>query len=347
MSTENPVSPANPVSTPRLIADRTYRNYDGPLRTVRAGWWVIAQAVIRTNIKKVGFWMPLLMIVLIHLFFGLFFFLNHNVTRAIGDMGGGGGGGGRGFGRGQGVFTYAACCYLCVTESWLMVFIEALIIGAGCIAADNQANALLVYLSRPLSKLDYLVGKWFGVFSLLWCISAIPTLLIYVFLLTSYYDEGFWTQNPYLLPRLFMATLIAPMLNASLVVGFSAWSKGGRQAGASFASLYFIVGVFTLISGNILAKNAMTEIDNETPGAKTALARAMTIRDASVGGVTDGLAMNLLHVKPQDHPFQFAPQSRRLIPPLTWPLVALGTAFVLLPLAAAHRKVRAVEIISG
>ncbi len=325
-----------------LIADRTYRNYDGPLRAVRAGWWVIAQSVIRTNIKKIGFWMPVLMIVLIHLFFGLFFFLNHNVARAVGDMGGG-----RGFGRGQGVFTYAACCYLCVTESWLMVFIEALIIGAGCIAADNQANALLVYLSRPLSKLDYLVGKWFGVFSLLWCVSAIPTLLIYLFLLTSYYDEGFWRENPYLLPRLFTSTLIAPVLNASLIVGFSAWSKGGRQSGAVYAAFYFIVGIFTYVSGNILGKNALVEIDNEARGAKAGLVRAMTIRAASVGGVTDGLAMNILRVQPQDHPFQFAPHARRLVPPLTWPLVALGAAFTLLPLVAAHRKIRAVEIISG
>lgn len=334
-------------SAPNLIADRTYRNYDGPMRAVRAGWWVIAQSVIRTNIKKVGFWMPILMIVLIHLFFGLFFFLNHNVTRALGDMGGGGGGGRGPFGR-QGTFTYAACTYLCVTESWLMVFIEALIIGAGCIAADNQSNALLVYLARPLTKLDYLVGKWFGVFSLLWCASGIPTLLIYIFLLTSYYDEGFWSQNPYLLPRLFMATLIAPVLNASLIVGISAWSKGGRLAGATYAGFYFVIGTLTYVAGIIMADNAFVALDNEKSGAKVAIVRAMTVRNASVGGVTDGLAMNLLHVKPQDHPFPVAGGRKgRQQAPLTWPLAALGTAFVLLPLAAAHRKVRAVEIISG
>jgi ABC-2 type transport system permease protein len=340
------MSTPNLMGTPNLIADRTYRNYDGPMRTLRAGWWVIAQSVIRTNIKKIGFWMPVLMIVLIHLFFGLFFFLNHNVTRAMGDMAGGGG---EGFGRrGGGTFTYAACCYLCVTESWLMVFIEALIIGAGCIAADHQANALLVYLARPLTKLDYLAGKWFGVFSLLWCVSAIPTFLIYIFLLTSYYDEGFWTQNPYLLPRLFVASLIAPVLNASLVVGFSALSKSGRLAGAAYAGFYFVVSTLTYVSGIILGQNAFVDLDNEKPGAKTAIVRAMTIRDSSVGGVADGLAMNLMRVKHSDHPIPVAGgHKRRQEAPLTWPLLALGGAFVLVPLVLAHRKIRAVEIISG
>ena len=104
MSTESSASPQN------LIADRTYRNYDGPMRAVRAGWWVIAQSVIRTNIKKIGFWMPILMIVLIHLFFGLFFFLNHNVTRALGDMGGGGGDAARLAGRGPLPTPLVAIC---------------------------------------------------------------------------------------------------------------------------------------------------------------------------------------------------------------------------------------------
>jgi ABC-2 type transport system permease protein len=36
----------------------------------------------------------------------------------------------------------------------LLVFIAALTIGAGSIASDNKANALLVYLSKPITRLD-------------------------------------------------------------------------------------------------------------------------------------------------------------------------------------------------
>ena len=95
------------MSTQNLIADRSYRNYDGPMRTVRAGWWVIAQSVIRTNIRKIAFWMPVLMIVLIHLFYGLVFFFNHNLAQGIRETGMGGG-------RQQTTFTYASCIALCI-----------------------------------------------------------------------------------------------------------------------------------------------------------------------------------------------------------------------------------------
>jgi len=40
----------------------------------------------------------------------------------------------------------------------------ALVVGAGAIAADNRSNALMVYLSKPITKGDYLLGKWMGIF---------------------------------------------------------------------------------------------------------------------------------------------------------------------------------------
>ena len=44
----------------------------------------------------------------------------------------------------------------------LFLLFIALLAGAGSIANDNRANALLVYLSKPCRKVDYLFGKWAG-----------------------------------------------------------------------------------------------------------------------------------------------------------------------------------------
>lgn len=337
-------TPNAPSSSPSLIADRSYRNYDGPMRTIRMGWWVIALSVIRTNIKKIAFWLPVLLIVLIHLFYGLVFFFNHNVAQTLKESG-------MNVGKEQTTFTYASCIALCISEGWLrglVVFIQSLIIGAGCIAADNQANALLVYLSRPLTKLDYLIGKWFGVFVLLWCSTAIPTLLVYIFLLSNYSDEGFLRENPYLLPRLLLASLLPPVLNASLIVGISSWFKSGRMAGATYAGFYFVLGIITFVSGSVMARNAYINQDNDDPSARRSLSWAMTLRDASVGGISEGLVMNILHTSHKDTPFPVVGgHKRRLVPPLTWPLTALADVLVLVPLVAAYRKIRAVEVISG
>jgi hypothetical protein len=171
--------------------------------------------------------------------------------------------------------------------------------------------------------------------------------LLYLFLLTTYWDEGFFKNNPYLLPQVFLAGLIAPALNTSLMLGFSAWSKSGRLAGAAYAGFYFVLATLTRVSGAIMAENAFVAMDNEVPGAKTAVVRAMTIEDLSVGGISDGLTMTLLKVKPRENPLPLPERKKRRQPPAVPPLVALAGVMLLLPMAAAHLKVRAVEIVNG
>ena len=69
------------------IADLTYRNYDGPITSHTFRWWVVALSVLRTNLKKPGFWINGALIVLIFLFQALLFFFSNNVASRIGGGG--------------------------------------------------------------------------------------------------------------------------------------------------------------------------------------------------------------------------------------------------------------------
>lgn len=332
--------PQSPTGTPpqNLIADRSYRNYDGPMRTVRAGWWVIAQSVLRTNVKKIGFWVTATFFVLLHVGLALLFYMTSNTNRVLGEAS---------EGRFRTDFTYSSCCYLGVTESWFLLFITALIVGAGSIASDMQANALLVYLARPLTRFDYLLGKLTGVFLLLWGVSGIPTLLLYFFLLTTYWDDGFVKHNPYLLPQILLCSTIGPLLNSCLVVGISAMSKSARVAGVAFASFFFLLAISTRIAGGVMARQSYIAQDNEEPHADARVLRAMTVEHLSVGGVSDGLTQIIMKVKPTQNPMPGPPKKKRRRHPETLPLLALAALIIGGPLAIASRKVRAVEVISG
>jgi ABC-2 type transport system permease protein len=334
MSTQTP----NSGSAPNLIADRTYRNYDGPMRTVRAGWWVIAQSVIRTNVKKIGFWVTVTFFILLHLGLALLFYMTNNSNRVLGGLS---------EGRFKTDFTYSSCCYLGITESWFLTFIAGLVVGAGSIASDIQANALLVYLSRPLSRLDYLVGKITGVFLLLWGASAIPTLLLYLFLLTTYWDEGFIKQNPNLIFQVLLASIIAPLLNACLIIGISAWSKSSRVCGVVYASIFFLLAIPTRVAGFVLADNAYIAQDNSAPDAKRLISLAMTVEHSSIGGISDGLTQIIMKVKPTQNPMPLPEHKKRRRHPDLLPLLVLSGIIIILPVVMASRKVRAVEIISG
>ena len=64
-------------------------------------------------------------------------------------------------------------------QATLSVFVTALI-GPGLVSPDLTNNALPLYFSRPFSRAEYVIGKFSVLFILLFMITAVPMLLIYV-----------------------------------------------------------------------------------------------------------------------------------------------------------------------
>ena len=218
------------------IADLTYRNYDGPLDPPINRWWAIAKASIQLSLKKKFFWVlatasgawyAMLLII--------FFFMDViNPQQALGQKN-------PFFERviWKDQFVHA------FSISQMALFIIALLIGVGAIANDNRANALLVYLSRPVSRLDYVIGKWLGIFVPIVVVTAIPTFAFYGYCYMSYREYGFFTEDPKLILRLLLLILVPGFFHASLALGISSLFSQGRLAGATYAGIYFMSLFFT------------------------------------------------------------------------------------------------------
>lgn len=340
---------------PSTISDVSYRNYDGELRNRSVRWWTIAVATMRANVnrKKLGYWIPAGIITVIYLFIGIAFYFTQNFKSQVEAMGGNLGGPAN---------PYALSLYQGLDYTNLLLFVATLTIGSAAIASDIRANALLVYLSKPLTRADYLIGKWMGIFLLLAALSLTPALVLFLFFAVAYNDQGFLKDNATLILRLLAASLIAPAIHASLVIGFSAWSKSPRLAGSLYAAFYFVVGIISTTAGAI-----MIERDKEGKNAET----TAMVSSLSVAGVAKGIAMNLYDVTPQQVVDRLRGGGRRRnrrprrpnadgtdaaprqqafqVPgrPDLVPILLIGGAMVFIPLAAAWTKIRAVEVIRG
>lgn len=325
------------------ISDLTYRNYDGPLRNRLFRWWVVTQAVLRTNVRKPGFWILVGIIVLIFLLHGLVAFLTKNFS-GMAPAGA----------RNSIVFKGHNSLYADSLASalwWLNLFplfLVALVVGSGSIAADNRANALLVYLSKPITKTDYLLGKWMGLFLLIGSVALLPSLLLYLFYLTTYFSDGFLRDNPTLLLRIFPATLIPAAIHASLILGISSFSRSPAMAGATYAGLLTVTGAaVTATIGSVLFTRVMLDEDLDK-ATRADNRRAVTITCMSVGGVSNGLGCLIYDVDPNYVRVIPQPQIRRRAQsPHPLPLGLLAGALIVLPVAAAGLKVRAVEVVRG
>ena len=58
------------------------------------------------------------------------------------------------------------------------VFVVTIYVGAGLIANDRRANALQIYLSKPLMRTEYIFGKAAILFAFLLFVTLVPAMLL-------------------------------------------------------------------------------------------------------------------------------------------------------------------------
>lgn len=316
------------------IRDLSYRGYDGPLRMRAVRWWIIATSTVRAATRKPVFWVGVGMCMLTYIFQALMLYFEMRVNQAIPKD--------ALLGMSTEIkFALRFFSAQCGQMNAFGQLIIALLAGAGAIAADNRANALLVYLSKPLSKNDYVFGKWMGVFLTLFLITIIPGLILYFYCFLSYTSEEFFKPDPWLFGRMLLSATIAPAIHASGILGLSAWSKSPSITGAIYTGLYMIGGFIAGLLGGVI------EFRQKAPE------QGILIKHLSISGVIDGLTQNIYRVdiphqvfRPRHMPKDM-PQFMSDPPPALWPLLALAAIIILGGFLIARVRIQAVEVVRG
>lgn len=230
------------------IADLSYRLYQGPKRK-RPGFIIIAERIIRAGLKKKGFWAFSFVSGWFYgLLIGLSYFFQQTLANAEETPGPGLGQAASGFLDG---IIWGDAFVSAIGVSQTMWMLMALLVGAGVIAADNRANALPIYLSRPITKRDYIFGKWLGLFTLLIIGFSLPSLIFLLYGALNLGDYGFLTDDPLMIPKLILTLVSAAALHTSVLVGVSSLFKGPRMAGGLYAGIYFLTTFFSGIIGAV------------------------------------------------------------------------------------------------
>lgn len=119
------------------------------------------------------------------------------------------------------------------------VFFVTIYIGAGLIANDRRANALQLYLSKPMTSAEYIAGKLAILFLFLVSVTFLPAMML---LLTQALFAGsleFVRNNLYLLPAITLFSLAQVLLASTTMLALSSLSKSSRFVGVMYAGLFF------------------------------------------------------------------------------------------------------------
>jgi ABC-2 type transport system permease protein len=136
----------------------------------------------------------------------------------------------------------------------LFVFLVTITLGASAIAEDRRTNALQIYLSKPLTRLEYLVGKLSVLVVFLLFITWVPAILLLIVQVLFAGNFTFLRANAYLFPAITLYSIIEVVMVSMCMLALSSLSTSGRFAGILYTALIFfsdaLYGVMRAVTGS-------------------------------------------------------------------------------------------------
>ena len=209
------------------IHTQNYRHWEGTLKTHSHGrWWIIAKAELKLlaqrKIVRLIVAIPPLIYILVH---AMLIYIINQVP-------------GVDFVKIDGGFFQQFLFRIQPVPATFFVALVAIFAGSGLIATDLKNNALSLYLSKPISWMDYLIGKFAAIGILLGCLTLIPGLLLFLVQLllagTSFLKANYW------MPFSIIGYSVVIILSTSLLILlFSSLTTNSRYAIIGFSAVWF------------------------------------------------------------------------------------------------------------
>jgi ABC-2 type transport system permease protein len=135
----------------------------------------------------------------------------------------------------------------------IFVFIMTVTLGAALIAQDRRVNALQIYLSKPLTRAEYIFGKLGILMVFLLFITWVPAVLLLVVQVVFAGNFAFLQANAYLLPAITLYAFVEVIMVSTSMLALSSLSTNSRFVGILYTALIFfsqaVSGVLRFITG--------------------------------------------------------------------------------------------------
>lgn len=152
------------------------------------------------------------------------------------------------------------------------VFIVTIYVGAGLIANDRRANALQIYLSKPLLRSEYIAGKAAVLFTFLALVTWVPAILLLFVQVMLAGSFAFLKANLFLFPAITVASLVQVLLATFTMLALSSLSNSARYVAilysgilffsqAIYGAMYGITGGSTSFAWLALSNNVTQVVD--------------------------------------------------------------------------------------
>ena len=201
------------------IHDQGYRRFGGTRGVRGNAWLVIAWAGMRTFIRKRAFLGILLFALSPFMVRAVQLWISANYPQAA-------------------MLAPSAETFRQFLEQQdFFVFIITVYVGAGLIANDRRANALQIYLSKPLTRVEYVAGKAAALIAFLLFVTWVPALMLLVVQILLAGSFAFVQKNLFLFPAITVFACLQVLMASFTMLALSSLSKSSRFVAAMYAGV--------------------------------------------------------------------------------------------------------------
>src|SRR5262249_47436957 len=119
------------------------------------------------------------------------------------------------------------------------VFFVTVYVGAGLIANDRRANALQIYLSKPLTRAEYIFGKLAILVTFLAMVTWLPAIVLLIVQISFAGNFTFFKNNAFLFPAITVFAFLEVTLASATMLALSSLSKSSRYVAILYAAVIF------------------------------------------------------------------------------------------------------------
>ena len=219
------------------IHDQGYRRYGGDRAPRGQAWTVIARAGIRTFFAKKAFLGLLLASWLPFVVRSVQIYATANFPQAR-----------------EVLAVKPETFRQFLDQQGIFVFFITVYVGAGLIANDRRANALQIYLSKPLSRAEYVFGKLAILMTFLLLVTWVPAIVLLIVQIMFAGNFTFFRNNAFLFPAITLFSFIYVVMVSASMLALSSLSNSSRYVGILYAALLFftqaLYGVLRFVTGS-------------------------------------------------------------------------------------------------
>jgi ABC-2 type transport system permease protein len=203
------------------IHDQGYRRFGGTREPRGRGWLVIASAGIKSVLAK----RPVIFLLIAAWFPFAVEAVRFYLSTTVGQFR---------------ILTTTAQTFREFLEyQEIFIFFVTIYVGTGLIANDRRANALQIYLSKPLTRFEYVAGKAAVLATFLLAITWLPAILLLVVQVMFAGNLTFIRTNAFLFPAITVYAFVQVALATATMLALSSLSKSARFVGIMYAGVVF------------------------------------------------------------------------------------------------------------